>query len=1267
MRRSLLLAFLAAIFLSTPVHAQNKVDFWLRDAIQRHERQPAAVLQKQSGSAIVASASGKIMIEVIVQSNNGDFSFVEQNGGVLRTVAGPYATCLIPLAAFDQIASHPQIQYCAGATKLHPLNDVATQLTGVKDAIRAGYTGAGVIIGVIDSGIDINHPGFKNASGTRILYLWDQTEGNQGTGGPRYDYGTEWTKTQIDRGECNSKDTVGHGTHIAGCIAQHVESGRDSLYSGGAIAANLVIVKTDFLSTHILDGINYIFERAREAGKPAIVNLSLGSQLGPHDGTDPISVARDFLSGPGRIIVQSAGNDADKAIHHKVDADGNGEDMQFSTTAHAGILEFELWYAGNRNVDLQILGPNGNPNVSVPSGAAGSVSIPGGTLTADNASNGPEFYNNDKRIGVKLEGRVEPGTWTFRLTSPITTTVHAWMWNGDPAAGFRFATDDDHYTLINGACGRTVIAVGAYVTRNRFRVKNVEGIPDSTELFSGETLNTVASFSSGGPTRDGRQKPDLVAPGSYIVSAMSGDIVLNAAKTRRSDYRAEGQLYQFLDGDQQLLVQGSSPASAEEVATLAPVVEIMEQQGLGIDPSGLQALIRENGECMGAYQHGSHKLAASACPWDYRAGFGLFKLHKILALQSPITSSKQIGPNLLEVGFNTVPPGADQAANYTIEGASAVSIISTTRTGNVITLELSGALREGVRDYLRITGLPGLTEPINIEIDKFGKIVEPEQVITNLTWHADESPYYVHGEIQIPDMIGDQKIRLTIEPGTVVKFMPNDAEPSQLSFFGELIARGTAENPIIFTSLDETENGAWGGLYFDRDIPPTTLQFCEIRYADTGITCFSDNLTVENCTISHSRNTGFFAQDCSPKIVDTTIRDSNGGNLADGIQLVNATSATLIEGVRILDNARIGIACFSSNPQIKKSIIANNFDGIQLQGATPEARLTNLTIHGNARGGVVNFSSNPQIVNCIVSNNAGPGIHSQEGTPPAVTYTDALGNNPNFSGVVPGTGVIMLNPQYRNAAAGDFRLQQNSPCVNTGDPSPAFIDLDGTRADMGALPRLAELTTFGAAAISGGIELTWSAGQNEKVEGVVILRKQSEPVQAVLQNGVGYAVGESIGNATVIYSMPGGTDPGRFLDLNVEASATYHYAAWAIYGNAVYSDDPLPASAVTAVAAGQGESELPSTFALHQNYPNPFNPSTVIRFDLPKASEVDIRAFNLQGQLVRILVHERRPAGRHVIAWNGKLGASRAASNGIYVIQMRAGDFEKSIKATLIK
>jgi subtilisin family serine protease len=121
-------------------------------------------------------------------------------------------------------------------------------------------------------------------------------------------------------------DGDGHGTHVLGIAGGDGSATGGTVpaytYVGMAPRADLVMVKTDYTDTGILDGVAYVMNRATALGKHAVVNLSLGSQYGPKDGTSPFEAGIAALTGPGRIVVASAGNDGGYPVHAEVTAPG---------------------------------------------------------------------------------------------------------------------------------------------------------------------------------------------------------------------------------------------------------------------------------------------------------------------------------------------------------------------------------------------------------------------------------------------------------------------------------------------------------------------------------------------------------------------------------------------------------------------------------------------------------------------------------------------------------------------------------------------------------------------------------------------------------------------------------------------------------------------------------------------------------------------------------------------------------------------------------
>jgi len=226
-----------------------------------------------------------------------------------------------------------------------------------------GNTGKGVIVGIVDTGIDWCHPDFVDPSTgrSRILYLWDQTMSPiYGEHSPLGFYGVEYGNADINAalGMCNhslvrSVDTDGHGTHVAG-IAAGNGTASGGLYRGMAPEADIIVVKSDGSDPKLIDGVDYVFQKAAALGKPAVVNLSWGGHLDPHDGTSFLDTVLDYLSGSGRILVASAGNEGGDNIHAQLT--GGAGDITLAT--NYADVPIDVWHDGRDGYQVKTDAPS---------------------------------------------------------------------------------------------------------------------------------------------------------------------------------------------------------------------------------------------------------------------------------------------------------------------------------------------------------------------------------------------------------------------------------------------------------------------------------------------------------------------------------------------------------------------------------------------------------------------------------------------------------------------------------------------------------------------------------------------------------------------------------------------------------------------------------------------------------------------------------------------------------------------------------------------
>lgn len=265
-------------------------------------------LTAQLGPKALEQLKKEDLVPVLVDAGDPDQvqKKVEQWNGRSWSVSATTLTVHVPRTRLADLARLAAVRYVEASHRLKPHCDFAHASTGL---LLAGQrtvpqTGAGVIVGVIDSGIDSAHRAFWTGSQSRIIDYLDQESGKH------------HSQAEISAGAASaSADEIGHGTHVAGIAAGNGGGSAGLKYAGVAPKADLAVVKTTFQTDQIVDGIRHIFELAAQRKQPCVVNLSLGGHFGGHDGSSIAERTIDQLSGPGRLVVVSAGNEGRDPIH----------------------------------------------------------------------------------------------------------------------------------------------------------------------------------------------------------------------------------------------------------------------------------------------------------------------------------------------------------------------------------------------------------------------------------------------------------------------------------------------------------------------------------------------------------------------------------------------------------------------------------------------------------------------------------------------------------------------------------------------------------------------------------------------------------------------------------------------------------------------------------------------------------------------------------------------------------------------------------------
>ncbi len=623
MRRLILLI---ALMLSLSMLANDKISAPTQLFLRNYATGMAQQAEKKMFSKTKA-VNGVETMDCFILLNGKSTAQLQALGVKITGEFDDVVTALVPVNKVEQVANLDIVKQVAIAPVAQKYTDQAKNVTkayqawnGTNNGLPQNYRGTGVVIGVIDTGMDFNHRFFYDSSGnTRVkaVYLPNATSANGGTApqvGTTTLSGYHYTTPAQIAALTTDYNAESHGTHTTGCAG----GSQVGNYAGMAPDCDLVMcgLGDNLSQTSIVNSAKYIANYAKSVGKPCVISISLGSNMGPHDGSSSICRAYDQVANQyGAVILLSSGNEGDaygyakKTLSSASDAfaiihESSTGAANVGGSSYYGPAYMDIWGRTSDQLKLKVLVVNRNTGAIVYT----SDEITGSATLSDFSS----YFNSSSKVEISFSSSnnrknifIHPTmsgakNSNYRLayivTSAAGNTIDAWCEGGSASrigisgniSGYTLSLGQQDGTMSDDICGSKTISVGAMASRT-----NYNGYYN---------VNDVAYFSSYGTDVNGDNHPYITAPGNVVISSLNGYDSYNSqygtsysvsyngrthkwgemSGTSMSTPIAAGVVALYLQANPELDVDGVKDAIANTATAYTNPTSPPKQRGYGI-------------------------------------------------------------------------------------------------------------------------------------------------------------------------------------------------------------------------------------------------------------------------------------------------------------------------------------------------------------------------------------------------------------------------------------------------------------------------------------------------------------------------------------------------------------------------------------------------------------------------------------------------------------------------------------------------------------